>query len=661
MLKADLFPYPFKTNRKSNVSRRAGDRQSAPNAARRFAQALAAIRYDLSWRFARPGAFRQRFEQAIANMPQGICLYDAQDRLQLVNEQFCRIYNQPMSRLHTGMTLYDVLADSCTIGNYSGRGVDEIYQARKRFIDRREKGTFLQQLGNGRLIAIYHQPLQDGGWVCTYEDITERRKAEARIEFLAHHDGLTELPNRVLFTERLDHAISQASLGNPCALLCLDLDGFKNVNDRLGHAAGDLLLKTVAQRLRHCVRSDDTCARLGGDEFAIVLPNVSPAVALRIAHQITSVLGEAYDLGTLGSAEIGSSIGIACAPDHAASSDQLLLVADRALYISKKAKLGVPALFDHGLEDIGGAAEVPQARGRSLVDDGRSDELRLLANDLAEALRDGSLYLHYQPIYESASGRPIALEALARWNAPDRGGISPTEFVHAAEQHGLIGPLTEWVLSSACREASRWTQQLQVSVNLSPLNLRDAALVPTVERVLKQTGLSPSRLVLELTEASLIDRSEDVALRLGALRKIGVGLWLDDFGSGYANFEYLQHLACDVVKIDRSFLARSEKRRELLGAIISLAQACGLRVAVEGVETAEHRELLAELGCDLLQGFLLARPQPPEQLRSSLALDLPFHDGASIIPATATNEPDKDRVGSRNVVAQPTQVSGSQA
>ena len=632
------------------MSRRAGDRPSTPTAGRRFAQALAAIRYDLSWRFARPGAFRQRFEQAIANMPQGICLYDAQDRLQLVNEQFCRIYNQPMSRLHTGMTLYDVLADSCAIGNYPGRDVEEIYLARKRFIDRREKGTFLQQLGDGRLIAIYHQPLQDGGWVCTYEDITERRKAEARIEFLAHHDGLTELPNRVLFTERLDHAISQASLGNPCALLCLDLDGFKNVNDRLGHAAGDLLLKTVAHRLRHCVRGDDTCARLGGDEFAIVLPNVSPAVALRIAHQITSVLRKAYDLGTFGSAEIGSSIGIACAPDHAASSDQLLLVADRALYISKKAKLGVPALFDHGLEDIGGGAgaEVPQARARSLVNDGRSEELRQLANDLAAALRDGSLYLHYQPIYESASGRPIALEALARWNVPDRGGISPAEFVHAAEEYGLIGALTEWVLSSACREASRWTQQLQVSVNLSPLNLRDAALVPTVERVLRETGLAPSRLVLELTEGSLIDRSEDVAHRLRALRKIGVGLWLDDFGSGYANFEYLQHIACDVVKIDRCFLARSEKRRELLGGIISLAQACGLRVAVEGVETAEHRELLAELGCDLLQGFLLARPQLPEQLRSSLALDLPFHDGASIAPATATKEPDKDRLASRN-------------
>jgi diguanylate cyclase (GGDEF)-like protein len=629
------------------VSRRTGDHQSAPNAGRRrLAQAWAAIRYDLSWRFARPGAFRRRVEQAIANMPQGICLYDSQDRLQLVNEQFCRIYNQPMSRLYTGMTLYDVLADSCAIGNYPGRHVDEIYSARKRFIDRREKGTFLQELGDGRLIAIYHQPLRNGGWVCTYEDITERRKAEARIEFLAHHDGLTELPNRVLFTERLELAISQASASKPCALLCLDLDGFKNVNDRLGHAAGDFLLKTVAQRLQDCVRSDDTCARLGGDEFAVVLPDVSLADALQMAHQITAALRGTYDLGTFGSAEIGSSIGVACAPDHAASSDQLLLVADKALYLSKKAKLGIPALFEEGLDQIGVAttADVPRERRRYFVDGGRGrDELRLLANDLADALRDGALSLHHQPIYDSASGRPVAFEALARWNAPRRGDVAPAEFVRAAEQFGHIEQLTEWVLSNACREAAGWKEPLQVSVNLSPLNLRDASLVPTVTRVLAETGLAPSRVILELTEGSIIDRSEAVAFRLAALRALGVGLWLDDFGSGFCNLEYLQHLACDVVKIDRSFLGRYEKRQELLEGIVLLAHACGLRVAVEGIETTEHRQLLEGLGCDLLQGFLLARPMPPEQLRACFGLDLPFHEGASIVPVVGTHGPRTSR------------------
>jgi diguanylate cyclase (GGDEF)-like protein len=269
-------------------------------------------------------------------------MYDAQDRLQLVNEQFCKIYNQPMSRLRTGMRLYDVLVDSCSIGNYPGRSVDDIYSARKAFIDKREKGTFLQQLGDGRLIAIYHQPLEDGGWVCTYEDITERRRAEAQIEFLAQHDGLTQLPNRLLFSARLDDALAKANAGDACALLCLDLDGFKDVNDRLGHAAGDALLKEVAERLLECVRKDDTAARLGGDEFAIVLPNTSAAEAVKTAQRVTSALSGTHLLAGFGEAQIGVSIGIACGPEHAASADALMLLADKALYAAQAQRARYP-------------------------------------------------------------------------------------------------------------------------------------------------------------------------------------------------------------------------------------------------------------------------------------------------------------------------------
>jgi diguanylate cyclase (GGDEF)-like protein len=611
------------------VWRRAENREPRfRSASRRIERLWAAIRYDLSWRFARPGAFRQRFEQAIANMPQGICLYDADDRLQLVNEQFCRIYNQPMTRLRTGMKLYEVLADSCAIGNYPGRSVDDIYSARKKFIDRREKGIFLQELGDGRLIAIYHQPLQDGGWVCTYEDITERRRAEARIEFLAHHDGLTELPNRVLFTDRLNRAIAEASTTDPCALLCLDLDGFKDVNDRLGHAAGDVLLKNVAMRLLDCVRSGDTAARLGGDEFAIVLPDATPDKALRMADQIASVLRKPYFLGVFGSAEIATSIGIACAPDHAATGDELLVMADKALYVSKNTRLGTPVFFNDELNLPAGVMRPDKKR--SLGDLG--SHRRNLATDLVAALRDGRLHLHYQPIYDSLSGRPVVLEALARWNDPARGAVPPLEFVGAAEEFGSIGQLTEWVLTTACREASRWNDGLKVSVNLSPLNLRDASLVSVVERILKDNGLAPSRLVLELTEGSVIDRSEDIAERLHALRRMGVELWLDDFGAGFANLEYLQHVLCDVVKIDRRFLAGYERRRELLRGLISLVHGCGLRAVAEGVECEEDRDLLRELGCDLLQGFLFSPPLPPEQLGALPGLDLPFHADVSIVP-----------------------------
>lgn len=610
---------------------------ASPAGRRRLAQMFAAIRYDLSWRFARPGALHQRFEHAIATMPQGICLYDTQDRLQLVNEQFCKIYNQPMAQLRIGMSLYEILSNSCAIGNYPGRNVDDIYSVRKAFIDRREKGTFLQELGDGRLIAIHHQPLDDGGWVCTYEDITERRRAEAQVEFLAHHDGLTRLPNRRLFNSRLDAALKGANDGFACALLCLDLDGFKNVNDQLGHAAGDALLQEVAERLKQCVRQDDTAARLGGDEFAIVLPNASAAEAVEIAERVTASLSGRYSLGVFGETRIGVSVGIACAPEHAAEADDLMLLADKALYAAKHSRLGVPRLYGAELD----RSAIASPQGTPNCRKGRSTPLALedlgetakFANDLRAALHDGHLHLCYQPIYNSLTRRPMAFEALARWVDPVRGNISPAEFIPAAEQSGMIGPLTEWVLLTACREASRWREPLQISVNLSPLNLSQASLVRSVERILIKTGLPANRLVLELTEGVLLEHSDSILDCLRGLKQLGVELWLDDFGAGYANLGYLHWLSCNVVKIDRSFLAQHEKQRALLSGMIALAQGCGLRVAVEGVETADHHLLLQELGCDLLQGFLFARPMPPEQIDASLGIvaELPYHDGVSIV------------------------------
>jgi diguanylate cyclase (GGDEF)-like protein len=612
---------------------------------RRFAQILTAVRHDLSWRLAPPGAFRQRFEHAIATMPQGICMYDAQDRLQLVNEQFCKIYNQPMSRLRTGMRLYDVLVDSCAIGNYPGRSADDIYSARKAFIDRREKGTFLQELGDGRMIAIYHQPLEDGGWVCTYEDITERRRAEAQIEFLAQHDGLTRLPNRLLFNAHLHAALKKANGGVSSALLCLDLDGFKDVNDRLGHAAGDALLQEVAMQLLKYVRMGDTAARLGGDEFAIVLPNTSAAEAVKTAQRVTSALSGTHSLGTFGEARIGVSIGIACAPEHAEEADALMLLADKALYAAKHSGLGIPRLYDDELERPASGSS-PEAsahrKGRNLSP--AIEELRklaTLANDLRAALHDGHIHLCYQPIYDSITRRPIAFEALARWTDPVHGSVSPAEFIPVAEESGFIGPLTEWVLLKACREAACWRKPVQVSVNLSPLNLSQPSFVATVKRILTETGLPANRLVLELTESILLESSDTIRDCLRGLKELGVELWLDDFGSGYANLGHLHRLSCDVVKIDRSFLAPHDKQREILGGMIALARACGLRIAVEGVETDQHQLLLQVLGCDMLQGFLFARPMPPEQIDASLdsIAELPFHDGVSIF-ACPNSSPD---------------------
>ncbi|WP_052833287.1 EAL domain-containing protein [Bradyrhizobium sp. LTSP885] len=596
---------------------------AAPGAQRQLAQLVAAVRYDLSWRFARPGAFRHRFERAIATMPQGICLYDAQDRLQLVNEQFCKIYNQEMAKLPIGISFYDVLAYSCAIGNYPGRSVNDIYSLRKAFIDKRQKGTFLQELGGERLIAISHQPLEDGGWVCTYEDITERRRAEAQIEYLAQHDGLTKLPNRLLFNSRLDEAIDQARCGVDCALLCLDLDGFKDVNDRLGHAAGDVLLQEVAGRLLKCIGQDATAARLGGDEFAIVLPNTSAVEAIKTAQRVTSRLSETHSLGTFGEAKIGVSIGIACAPTHADAAGPLLLLADKALYAAKYSGVGVPLLYDEELERL--AVELrdkaaASRKGSAPLANEEQSRIAVLANDLRTALHEGHIHLCYQPIYDTVTRRPIAVEALARWSDPIRGSVSPMEFIPVAENSGLIGPLTEWVLLSACRQASRWREPVQVSVNLSPLNLSQPAFAATVARILGESGLAPNRLVLELTEGVHLQKSNVVENCLRDLKVLGVALWLDDFGSGYANIGYLRRLSCSVVKIDRSFLAPHEKQREILSGMIALVQACGLRVVAEGVETSAHHLLLQELGCDLVQGFLFGRPMAPEQIDATLLL-----------------------------------------
>ena len=594
--------------------------QHVDAAHRRLSRLFSVVWYDLSWRFAPPGTFRQRFEQAIVNMPQGICLYDAQDRLQLVNEQFCRIYSQPMASLHMGMRFHDILANSCAVGNYPGRTVEDIYRERKAHIDSRRPGTFLQELGDGRLIAIYHQPLEDGGWVCTYEDITERRRAESRIEFLAQHDVLTELPNRLLFNERLDEILATARKDSPAALLCLDLDGFKEINDDLGHAAGDLLLKEVGRRLLANLRKGDRAARLGGDEFAILLHSASASEAVAAAHRVTIALNGKYELDQYGDANVGVSIGIACAPAHANEPEALLSHADKALYAAKSAGLGIPRLYDDHLKNETASSRSPLGRKRREASGLQAlRQAANLANDLRAAMHAGHLYLNYQPIYDTCTRRLIACEALLRWNDPTRGNVSPLEFIPSAEDSGLIGPLTEWVLLHACKEAAAWPDSVQISVNLSPLNLGQPSLVTTVTRVLSDTGLAPQRLILELTEGLLLERSNTVRNALLGLKDLGVELWIDDFGAGHANLSYLQRLTCNVVKIDRGFLDQHDKRRELLGGMISLAQSCGLRVLAEGVETIEHDALLKELGCDLLQGYLLARPMSAESLRTLIS------------------------------------------
>lgn len=590
----------------------------------RLDRTAASIRSELYWRFARPGSFRRRFEQAVTNMSHGICLYDAQDRLQLVNEQFCRIYSQPMDTLQIGMPFRDILANSIAVGNYPGQTTDQVWSKRKAFIDLRQTGTFMQELGDGRLIAISHQPLVDGGWVATYEDITERRRAEMQIKFMAEHDALTQLPNRVLFGERLQQELAAVQQGGSCTLICLDLDGFKLVNDRLGHAAGDVLLRQVADRLRMNSRNDDVPARLGGDEFAILLPQTRPEEALAIAARIGDALRCEYDLGVSGGASglagVGVSIGVACAPDHAGAADTLMSHADSALYVAKHAGLAIPHLYDAPppRSPVHRRAAAAKSCGPKDLSDGLGPfrTAASMVSDLRIALQSGRLHLEYQPICDCATTDVIAYEALLRWSDPIRGNVPPSEFIPAAEDSGFIVPLSDWVLRHACAEAARWGVPAQVSVNLSPRNFSQPDLVATINSTLVETGLPPECLVIEITEGLLLDRSSVVQGTIQDLRALGVELWLDDFGTGYANFATLRSAPFSSIKIDRSFLAEGPDGATVLGAMISFGKVCGLKVVVEGVETAEQLDLLRRLGCDRIQGYLLGRPVRAGHLKS---------------------------------------------
>jgi diguanylate cyclase (GGDEF)-like protein len=580
---------------------------------------MAALRGRLQWRVAKSGSFHRRFEEAVTNMSQGICLYDRDDRLQLVNEQFCRIYNQPMLTLKPGMGFRDMLVQSIAVGNYSGRSVDDVWRDRKAFIDRREPGTFLQELADGRLISILHQPLADGGWVATYEDITERRRAEMQVKFLAQHDALTQLPNRLLFGERLEAAIEMARKGQSCALICLDLDGFKLVNDRLGHAAGDMLLRHVSARLQSALRENDIAARLGGDEFALLLPATTAAEAQAMAERIGADLRRDYKLAGFGPAIIDVSIGIACAPEHADASDTLLSYADKALYIAKNARRALPYLYNPKLP----AAIQPRPRSSaSAIPRDGLGALRAagaLIDDLRVALRSGEVHLEYQAVCDCDSTKPVAYEALLRWVDPIRGTVPPAEFIPAAEDSGFIVALSEWVLRQACQDAAGWSVAINVSVNLSPLNFGQPDLVATIASILAETGLAPDRLIIEITEGVLLDNSPSMQERIHGLRMLGVDLWLDDFGTGFANFATLASAAFSAIKIDRTFLADGLRGRTILGAMIQLGQTCGLKVIVEGVETMDQFDLLRSLGCDRVQGYLLGAPLPAGSLAKSLS------------------------------------------
>ncbi len=464
---------------------------------------------------------------------------------------------------------------------------------------RRADGSVIEVTLVERSLAFEGKPVLLGAAI----DLTERRRAEARIAHMAQHDALTGLPNRVLFMVRLTETIAAHQCeGTSAALLCLDLDKFKLVNDTLGHPAGDTLLQQAAQRIAGCLKPEDPVARLGGDEFAILLGGADLPAAEAVAERIVAALARPFLIQGQ-ECHVGASIGIAHLPLHGTDPDVLMRNADIALYRAKAGGRGGWRRF---------AADMDEAVRRR----------RRRETDLREALARGELSLAYQPVIESRSGRLTAFEALLRWHHPVEGPIPPGEFVPLAEETGLIATIGAWVLQTACREAAAWPSPARVAVNLSPAQFRDGSLVQVVRRTLDATGLHPSRLELEVTESVLLAASDANVAMLHALRRLGVHIAMDDFGTGYSSLSYLRAFPFDKIKIDRSFVQQVGENAQsaaIVKAVIGLGASLGIVTVAEGIETGAQLEWLREEGCDEVQGYLLGRPMPAAEARGLIA------------------------------------------
>jgi diguanylate cyclase (GGDEF)-like protein/PAS domain S-box-containing protein len=476
--------------------------------------------------------------------------------------------------------------------------VGDAYNSSREWRHIKADGSEIQVLTFGRRVAF------DGrdGYLVAVVDITERRKAEARIAHMALHDGLTNLPNRDFYQERLHEALQRGGANKHVAVLCLDLDLFKNVNDSFGHPTGDHLLKQVAERLRTEIRGDNIVARLGGDEFAIVLASgTSPNEVSDFADRLIRVLSAGYDLDGV-EAVVGASIGIALSPGDGTTSEELMRNADMALYRAKSDGGGVHRFFEREM-------------------DRQAQKRRDMERDLRSAFANREFELHYQPLVDIAANRISGFESLLRWRHPEKGMVSPAEFIPVAEDIGLIAPIGEWVLREACTEAAKWPAEVKVAVNLSPVQFRSRNLVQAVVSALAHSGLSPRRLELEITETVFLAETEANLAILHQLRELGVHISMDDFGTGYSSLSYLRSFPFDKIKIDRSFVKDLANRSDcvaIVRAISGLGRSLNITTTAEGVETNDQLDWLRAEGCNEVQGFLFSSARPASEIEQLL-------------------------------------------
>ena len=544
----------------------------------------------------------QLLQTVLNNMSQGVLMFDSETRLIFCNKRYIELYGLSPDIVKPGCSLRELLRHRIERGSFSG-DPDEYTARLAEGIAEGKTFNNIVNLPDGRAVSVVNKPVAGGGWLATHEDVTERQRSEERIAHMARHDALTDLPNRMLLLEQLNHEIKRVKRGECLAVLCLDLDQFKSVNDALGHHIGDELLKLVGERLRGCTRELDIVARMGGDEFAIIMTQMEQAAdAATLSKRIRNSVIKPYQVeGHQIVTDI--SIGISVAPMDAVESDELLRNADMALYDAKGDGRGTFRFFE------------PEMNTRMKV-------RRELEMDLRKALASEQFELYYQPLVVLETNEVNGFEALLRWNHPARGLVSPADFIPIAEETGLIVPLGEWVLKAACDEAVNWPEHIKVAVNLSPAQLNSRNLVSMVTTALRESGMPPHKLQLEITETVLLQNTFTTLATLHELRKMGVQIALDDFGTGYSSLSYLRSFPFDKIKIDRSFiqdLSNGAEPLAIVNAVAGLAKCLNMTSTAEGVETQQQMDVLQAIGCTEMQGYLFSHARPAHEIRQFFA------------------------------------------